>query len=113
MFFFFFSSRRRHTRSDRDWSSDVCSSDLNRPELASQQALVQATLVRLRQERLRPLIPLVVLGGDAAPAAPGGYLTGGVFNSNLNGVGSPWAGRNDVNVQVLWELRNLGFGNSA
>src|SRR2546421_7167180 len=25
---FLFSSRRRHTRSDRDWSSDVCSSDL-------------------------------------------------------------------------------------
>src|SRR5699024_12008158 len=28
--FFFFSSRRRHTRSKRDWSSDVCSSDLTR-----------------------------------------------------------------------------------
>src|SRR5690349_23725474 len=27
---FFFSSRRRHTRSLRDWSSDVCSSDLTR-----------------------------------------------------------------------------------
>src|SRR5699024_12235163 len=27
-FAFFFSSRRRHTRSKRDWSSDVCSSDL-------------------------------------------------------------------------------------
>src|SRR5690554_7499173 len=27
-FFFFFSSRRRHTRCGRDWSSDVCSSDL-------------------------------------------------------------------------------------
>src|SRR5699024_11947253 len=27
--FFFFSSRRRHTRSKRDWSSDVCSSDLH------------------------------------------------------------------------------------
>src|SRR5437868_15061707 len=26
---FFFSSRRRHTRSKRDWSSDVCSSDLS------------------------------------------------------------------------------------
>src|SRR5699024_11781344 len=26
--FFFFASRRRHTRSKRDWSSDVCSSDL-------------------------------------------------------------------------------------
>src|SRR6266536_3660535 len=30
MCFFFFSSRRRHTRSTRDWSSDVCSSDLAR-----------------------------------------------------------------------------------
>src|SRR6266511_2936006 len=29
-FFFFFSSRRRHTRFSRDWSSDVCSSDLSR-----------------------------------------------------------------------------------
>src|SRR3712207_8318699 len=28
VFFFFFSSRRRHTRYWRDWSSDVCSSDL-------------------------------------------------------------------------------------
>src|SRR3989449_5068556 len=28
IFFFFFSSRRRHTRCSRDWSSDVCSSDL-------------------------------------------------------------------------------------
>src|SRR5207249_657093 len=31
--FFFFSSRRRHTRSKRDWSSDVCSSDLDTAEL--------------------------------------------------------------------------------
>src|SRR5699024_11657570 len=28
LYLFFFSSRRRHTRSKRDWSSDVCSSDL-------------------------------------------------------------------------------------
>src|SRR6266498_5484659 len=28
---FFFSSRRRHTRCGRDWSSDVCSSDLHAP----------------------------------------------------------------------------------
>src|SRR5699024_11446388 len=31
MIAFFFSSRRRHTRSKRDWSSDVCSSDLGMP----------------------------------------------------------------------------------
>src|SRR2546422_6055595 len=30
--FFFFSSRRRHTRCSRDWSSDVCSSDLGARE---------------------------------------------------------------------------------
>src|SRR2546430_3852967 len=32
-FVFFFSSRRRHTRFDCDWSSDVCSSDLGLPAL--------------------------------------------------------------------------------
>src|SRR5690606_40682509 len=32
-FFFFFSSRRRHTRFSRDWSSDVCSSDLTLSDL--------------------------------------------------------------------------------
>src|SRR5690606_40031167 len=31
--FFFFSSRRRHTRFSRDWSSDVCSSDLDLNEV--------------------------------------------------------------------------------
>src|SRR5256886_9189172 len=31
--FFFFSSRRRHTRFDCDWSSDVCSSDLRATEI--------------------------------------------------------------------------------
>src|SRR5699024_11700071 len=31
---FFISRRRRHTRSKRDWSSDVCSSDLDRPATA-------------------------------------------------------------------------------
>src|SRR2546421_9250717 len=41
---FFFSSRRRHTRSDRDWSSDVCSSDL-------EQKKTQAELKELTQER--------------------------------------------------------------
>src|SRR2546427_938739 len=35
IFFFFFSSRRRHTRFDCDWSSDVCSSDLAVGRLAA------------------------------------------------------------------------------
>src|SRR6266511_302050 len=36
--FFFFSSRRRHTRCSRDWSSDVCSSDLPEPGRRQQPA---------------------------------------------------------------------------
>src|SRR3712207_7469930 len=38
---FFFSSRRRHTRYWRDWSSDVCSSDLD-PYVGAQLALAEA-----------------------------------------------------------------------
>src|SRR5437868_8111310 len=37
---FFFSSRRRHTRSKRDWSSDVCSSDLRSPLLDAAETLL-------------------------------------------------------------------------
>src|SRR5947209_19108284 len=36
--FFFFSSRRRHTRYWRDWSSDVCSSDLDEAPTADEEA---------------------------------------------------------------------------
>src|SRR5215208_3250604 len=38
VFFFFFSSRRRHTRWPRDWSSDVCSSDLPAPTTEGERA---------------------------------------------------------------------------
>src|SRR5436305_2793934 len=37
LLFFFFSSRRRHTRCGRDWSSDVCSSDLHRRHRAGRR----------------------------------------------------------------------------
>src|SRR4030043_1251432 len=40
VFFFFFSSRRRHTRCSRDWSSDVCSSDLAPEEADLPQRIV-------------------------------------------------------------------------
>src|SRR2546430_15192668 len=39
MILFFFSSRRRHTRFDCDWSSDVCSSDLFRRTPAGRQLM--------------------------------------------------------------------------
>src|SRR5207245_7706660 len=39
---FFFSSRRRHTRCYRDWSSDVCSSDLKLEKVSFDDLLFQA-----------------------------------------------------------------------
>src|SRR2546429_9419007 len=47
-FFFFFSSRRRHTRCSRDWSSDVCSSDLG--DHHSAVGKIQSIKTNQRQE---------------------------------------------------------------
>src|SRR5206468_5640546 len=63
---FFFSSRRRHTRSDRDWSSDVCSSDLHEEEKPMQFGLTDHE--RLRRElqadaRVRALLPRIQFSG--------------------------------------------------
>src|SRR5207253_3998480 len=57
--FFFFSSRRRHTRWPRDWSSDVCSSDLPPPVSFERQQSALAThpgqpLAHNEVETLRP-----------------------------------------------------------
>jgi outer membrane protein TolC len=79
----------------------------NRPELATQQAVVQATLVRLRQERMRPLIPSVVLQSNATPEQ---LLGGGVYSTGTSSL-NHWSGRSDWNAEVVWEFRNLGFGN--
>jgi outer membrane protein TolC len=98
-------------------ASGQCLDDLirlgltNRPELAAQQALVQATLERLRQERLRPLIPSVLLRGASTPVT--GTLAGGLFGGGVNDDLSHFGTRLDLDLQVLWKLDNLGFGNHA
>lgn len=82
----------------------------NRPELAAQQALVQATLTRMRQEKMRPLIPSLLVRGTSTPQ---GTLSGGVFGGGLNSDMSKFSARSDYDVQMVWELQNLGFGNFA
>jgi outer membrane protein TolC len=79
----------------------------NRPELAVQQAVVQATLVRLRQERMRPLIPSLVLQSNATPTS---LLGAGVYGTGSNALSS-WSGRSDWDAEVVWEIKNLGLGN--
>src|SRR5581483_12301551 len=78
VFFFFFSSRRRHTRYWRDWSSDVCSSDLQHGDFPIPGA------GRPGQEHLARVLELTravadreagwrqaIAGGASLPAATG------------------------------------------
>src|SRR5438874_9441785 len=73
--FFFFSSRRRHTRSLRDWSSDVCSSDLEAFQVDPLEGFTVAAegelgvaavrhVVVLRQRHVRVADGLEVEGGE-------------------------------------------------
>jgi outer membrane protein TolC len=79
----------------------------SRPELESQQAVVQATLVRLRQERMRPLIPSLVLQSNATPDE---FLGAGVYGTGRNSL-NHWSGRSDWDAEIVWQFKNLGFGN--
>src|SRR5207249_6859113 len=66
--FFFFSSRRRHTRSKRDWSSDVCSSDLFRAALDRVLAALAEQIAR-DGEGARKLVEIVVEGAVSKRSA--------------------------------------------
>src|SRR6266498_4316053 len=59
--FFFFSSRRRHTRCGRNWSSDVCSSDLADPFVGHPPAV---EVGHGADEYAAPCRIVTVLGGD-------------------------------------------------
>src|SRR2546430_9900203 len=78
--FFFFSSRRRHTRFDCDWSSDVCSSDLP-AAAAALQALDAGDVTRY----MAILVPTVPLSRHIFQAPTYYYKTGVVFLAYLNG----------------------------
>src|SRR5256885_13283130 len=75
--YFFFSSRRRHTRLQGDWSSDVCSSDLHRARARVELVVGEVQAARMRKAFVAgqphthgPLHagpPLGVLGGLLLP----------------------------------------------
>src|SRR6266536_1540012 len=68
---FFFSSRRRHTRSTRDWSSDVCSSDLGGGTVAFALVLNESAL----EAFYRATVTISLTGIDTKPPGPGGEVT--------------------------------------
>jgi outer membrane protein TolC len=74
----------------------------NRPELASAQDLVEATLVRWKQAKLRPFVPSLSL-----------TYAGGGFGGGANSFFGDFGSRGDTTASLFWELRNLGFTDRA
>jgi hypothetical protein len=83
---------------------------MNRPELGSRQASVQAAEATLRREKMRPLVPVVLLGGFQTPAM---YTQGGLFALGPNSSLNQFRGRADASVQLIWQLEAFGIGNLA
>jgi len=81
-----------------------------RPELEAHQALVQAALVRVKQEKRRPFYPVLAARGVGSntPGLAGGYFGGGI-NDQIGNFGP----RFSMDLQAVWEFQNLGFGNRA
>jgi outer membrane protein TolC len=82
----------------------------NRPELAAHQALIQAALVRIRQEKLRPFLPVVQLNGFQTPYE---QLQVGVLGIGNGGKMNNWMARDDISPQLMWQFEALGLGNLA
>src|SRR5690606_40182666 len=64
VWWFFLSSRRRHTRFSRDWSSDVCSSDLKTPSVSAAERFVSTQGGSGRQDGTGPKFQAGGLGQD-------------------------------------------------
>jgi outer membrane protein TolC len=76
-----------------------------RPEIAARSADVVRFETRLRQERVRPLLPTIAVGFSAGDFGGGSDLAGYRF-SHFNS-------RADFDVVAFWTLQNLGIGNLA
>ena len=77
----------------------------NRPEVRARTAAVMAAEARLRQERVRPLLPVLSVGYSAGNFGGGSDQTTPRFGR--------YDGRGDVDVVAYWSLQNLGLGNLA
>jgi len=82
----------------------------NRPELASQKALVEAAVARIRREKLRPLLPTLFLNGFQTPGEKiqfGAMGIGPGANMDL------WSLRQDITPQLSIAAESMGLGNLA
>lgn len=82
----------------------------NRPELASRQALVQASLVNVRREKMRPFLPVPMLNGFQTPYEQLQFGANGIGQGNKMNL---WYPRNDIAPGMMWQFDSLGMGNAA
>lgn len=73
-----------------------------RPELKESQALVAAACEAYKREKYAPFVPSLLLGFSTS------RFGGGIGNSAQN-----FGGRYDLDAMMVWEMRNLGFGERA
>ena len=79
----------------------------NRPEIASRQAMIQAATAAIRREKMRPVLPSVLLTGFQSPG--GMLIQAGIFGLGPNSSLNQWTGRDDVSIQLVWQLEHLGL----
>lgn len=90
---------------DTDLQTLIRMAERRRPELAAGSANIQHNMTRLRQEKTRPLFPMVLVGYSAASFGGGGVLFPPFFGT--------FRGRQDFDALAVWSLTNLGVGNAA
>src|SRR5690606_40302390 len=81
--FFFFSSRRRHTRFSRDWSSDVCSSDLSPRQLGPWIRRQYGCAAFSISRRKSLLTPAVMTMAARVPFSPSSLITLGTVDGGV------------------------------
>src|SRR2546429_9970939 len=90
-FCFFFSSRRRHTRCSRDWSSDVCSSDLS-PSVFKRRRATEGECERFAVSHfLGPRTAKAFRRGGNAPLRVGFAVSAGKRRARLVAAAFRWA----------------------
>jgi outer membrane protein TolC len=83
----------------------IRTAERRRPELMAASATIQQNNTRVRQEQMRPLLPMVLMGYSAGSFGGGGVLFPPEFGT--------FRGRQDFDVLALWSLTNMGVGNAA
>jgi outer membrane protein TolC len=82
----------------------------NRPEIASQRAQVLAAEARIRREKARPFLPIVMINGFQTP---GMLIQAGIFGLGPNSSLNNFIGRADESFQLIWQFDAFGVGNLA